>query len=267
MGKDLQLTPTMKRVAVWVAAVIGLALLIFGVSAISSTKRPADSTATTTQLSAEARADVLARRALAAASENDTGTARSLAESALKLSATNQTALGVIDRLDAADRASRPATTAPPSATPTTTAIAPDAWTKPVKNLATLLPTAVAGWTAGSVVVEGSDALVTFEPVQDTADAGSSVRVTFNVHDRGTPAKATAFVSSVDKKVYPGDGSSLKIGTSNGYFGTDGARLAVAAFARGRYAFEVVVYSQQGIKPATLRSTVLKLASSLPAAR
>jgi len=74
-------------------------------------------------------------------------------------------------------------------------------------------------------------------------------------------------VKSVDKKVYPGDGATVKFGTQSGYFGTDGARLAVAAFARGRYAFEVVVYSQEGIKPSTLRPLAAKLAAAWSAAQ
>jgi len=254
----------MRRILVIVASVVGLALLIFGVSAISSAKKPAETTVATTQLSGEARAELLANRALAAASKDDTVTARSLAESALKLNAANQVAVGVIRRLDEEAESAAPTTT--PTSSKTTTATS-DVWTKATKTPATFLPKKVAGWTAGDVVTLGSEAQVTYQPDEGAKDGSSAIRATFFVHDRGTAAKASAFVSTVDKKVYPGAGTTAKFGTQNGYFGTDGARLAVAAFPRGRYAFEVVVYSQQGIKPATLLTLATKLATAFPAAQ
>ena len=52
-----------------------------------------------------------------------------------------------------------------------------------------------------------------------------------------------------------------------GYFGTDGARLAVAAFALGRFAYEVVVYPQEGSMPSALRAFAAKLAAEFPAAK
>jgi len=262
MSKVPVLDPKMKRILVAVGAVIGLALLIFGVSALSSAKKPTETVATTNQLSSEAQADILAQRAVAAESANDTATARSLAESALKLNAANQTAVAVVKRLGASD----PGTTlsTKPTASTTTTA---DTWTTSIKNMASVLPTGIVGWTAGDVVSQKGDAQVTFTPNADGAENGSAVRATFAVHDRGSVAKANTFVKSVDKKVYPGDGATVKFGTQSGYFGTDGARLAVAAFARGRYAFEVVVYSQEGIKPSTLRPLAAKLAAAWSAAR
>jgi len=263
MSKVPALDPKLKRILVAVAAVIGLALLIFGVSALSSTKKPTETVATTTQLSAEAQADILAQRALAAESANDTSTARSLAESALKLNAANQTAVAVVKRLDEANTGNTPATTKPA----TDTATSADMWSKPIKKMASVLPTALAGWTAGNIVSQKGDAQVTFTPDAEGADSGSAIRATFAVHDRGSSAKAATFVKSVDKKVYPGDGATVKFGTQSGYFGTDGARLAVAAFARGRYAFEVVVYSQEGIKPSTLRPLAAKLAAAWSAAQ
>ncbi len=263
MSKVPTLDPKLKRILVAIAAVIGLALLIFGVSALSSSKKSTDTVATTNQLSAEAQADLLAQRAVAAESANDTGTARSLAESALKLNAANQTAVAVVNRLNEADPGNTSADTKPdPGATTTA-----DTWSKSIKNMASVLPTAIAGWTAGDIVSQKGDAQVTFTPDAEGSDGGSAIRATFAVHDRGSAAKASTFVKSVDKKVYPGDGATMKFGSQSGYFGTDGARLAVAAFARGRYAFEVVVYSQEGIKPSTLRPLAAKLAAAWSAAQ
>lgn len=263
MSKVPTLGPKLKRILVLVAAVIGLALLIFGISALSSAKKPAETVATTSRLSAEAQADILAQRAVAAESKSDTATARSLAESALKLNAANQTAVAVVKRLDEAN----PGTVLAPAKPTTNTTPTGDIWLKPIKNVASLLPTSITGWSAGNIVSQKGDAQVTFTPDAEGADTGSAVRATFAVHDRGTAAKASTFVRSVDKRVYPGDGATVKFGTQSGYFGTDGARLAVAAFARGRYAFEVVVYSQEGIKPSTLRPLAVKLAAAWSAAR
>lgn len=263
MSRVPTLEPKLKRILVALAAVIGLALLIFGVSALASTKKPTETVATTTRLSAEAQADLLARRAFAAESENDTATARSLAESALKLNAANQTAVAVIKRLNEAE----PGTAAVPTQQTTDTAITADTWSKPIKSVESVLPTTLVGWSAGNIVAQKGDAQVTFTPDVEGADIGSAIRATFAVHDRGSVAKANTFVKSVDKKVYPGDGAIVKLGTQSGYFGTDGARLAVAAFARGRYAFEVVVYSQEGIKPSTLRPLAAKLAAAWSAAQ
>lgn len=263
MRKLATLDPKMKRVLVAIAAVVGLALLIFGVSALSAARKPAETSATTTQLSAEAQANVLAQRAVAAESANDTTTALGLAESALKLNAANQTAAAVVRRLGGTNTGTTPATTKPTPSTPITA----DAWSKPIKNMTSVLPTAIAGWTAGNIVSQKGDAQVTFTPDAEGSDSGSAIRATFAVHDRGSAAKANTFVKSVDKKVYPGSGATMKIGTQSGYFGTDGARLAVAAFARGRYAFEVVVYSQEGIKPSTLRPLAAKLAAAWSAAQ
>jgi len=262
MSKVPALDPKLKRILVAVAAVIGLALVISGVSALSPARRRAETVATTTQLSSEAQADILAQRAVAAESANDTATARSLAESALKLNAANQTAVAVVKRLDEANTGT--GTTTKPDTDTTTTA---DTWSKPIKKMASVLPKAIVGWTAGDVVSQKGDAQVTFTPDADGADSGSAIRATFAVHDRGSATKAATFVKSVDKKVYPGDGATVKFGTQSGYFGTDGARLAVAAFARGRYAFEVVVYSQEGIKPSTLRPLAAKLAAAWSAAQ
>ena len=265
MSRFPTLDPKMTRVLVAIAAVVGLALLIFGASALSSTKKPAETVATTTQLSAEAQADILAQRAVAAESANDTATALSLAESALKLNAANQTAAAVVRRVGGTNTnpGTNPTTTKPTTNTTTTA----DTWSKPIKDMESVLPTGIAGWTAGNVVSQKGDAQVTFSPDADGTDSGSAIRATFAVHDRGSVAKANTFVKSVDKKVYPGSGATMKFGTQSGYFGTDGARLAVAAFARGRYAFEVVVYSQEGIKPSTLRPLAVKLAAAWSAAR
>lgn len=264
MAQRFQLTPLARRILIGVAAVVGLALLIFGISALSSTKQPAETTATTTRLSDEARAELLANQALAAASKDETVTARSLADEALKLNATNQVAIGVIRRLDETAAQAAPKT---PSTPATSTPTAGGVWANPSKTLTAFLPKTVPGWSPGDIVALGGDAQVTFKPDSGSTDQSKAIRATFFVHDRLTPAKASSFVATVDKRVYPGNSTALTIGTQKGYFGTDGARLAVAAFSRGRYAFEVVVYSQQGIKPATLAVLATKLAAALPAAK
>ena len=268
MGKASGINPTLKRVLVTAIAATGLALVIFGISAISSAQKPGETRASTQQLSPETRSELLAQRALAAVSKDATLTARSLAGSALKLDPANQTARRVIARLDESSRVAAPVRSAPArpdSSTPTP--VKDDVWAQPTKQLSGMLPGSIPGWVAGTVVELGSDALVTFTPVRGSDIEGSIVRATLTVHDRGDVAKAGVFVASVDKKVFPGDGSTLKVGVANGYFGTDGARLAVVAFPRGRYVFEVVVYAQQGVQPSSLQPAALSLATSLSATR
>ena len=284
MGKASGINPTLKRVLVTAIAATGLALVIFGISAISSAQKPGETRASTQQLSPETRSELLAQRALAAVSKDATLTARSLAGSALKLDPANQTARRVIARLDESSRVAAPVRSAPArpdSSTPTPVGkVTPKGETEltpeerllraifgekasDVRDTSLKLPPGV----AGTVVELGSDALVTFTPVRGSDIEGSIVRATLTVHDRGDVAKAGVFVASVDKKVFPGDGSTLKVGVANGYFGTDGARLAVVAFPRGRYVFEVVVYAQQGVQPSSLQPAALSLATSLSATR
>lgn len=257
-----------RRILITASTVAVLALVIFAVSAISSPKKPADSTHSVSQLSSQTRASDLAEQAESAQSRNDTEIARALATSALKLESGNVVARRVIAALDRTSVAVKPSSTdAPASAKPPTASTsAPGAYSVAVADIGKLLPVAITNWTAGAPVARGGDGLVTFEPKRATSAYRSAVRATFSVHDRKTAPAATAFLTKVDKTLYAADGASAQVGVASGYFGTDGTQLAVFAFARGRYAFEVVLYARPGTKPAALKSVALQLADSLPAA-
>ncbi len=264
MGKGTVLTPGVKRVLWLTAAVVALAVVIFVVAAVSSPKS-ADEPAQNTAQSAELQAQGLAADAQAAASREDTAAARQLAQQALKLDAANAAARTVLDRIDEAEKANADAGAKPP-AKPSTQP-SQDAYLKEIK-LAALLPAAITGWSAGSVVVEGKDALVTFEPEARTAPSRQVVRVIVNAHDRGSAAAAKEFVTKVDGEAYAQDGAKVAVGVvPDAYFGTDGVRVAVVAFSRGRYAFEVIATAQPGVSAAELKQHALDVAATLPAAR
>ena len=132
----------------------------------------------------------------------------------------------------------------------------------PVSDLASLLPQVVSGWVRGSPLAEGSDATVSFSPTS----AGQISRALYSVHDRGSVEGARAFIENTSKIAYARDGADVRIGRETGYFGTDGTRLATAAFARGRFAFEVVVTVPDG-GLASARDATVALGAEFEAAK
>jgi hypothetical protein len=247
--------------------IVLLAALIFGVSALSHPKGQQPR-----QLAPVVRADKLASEAQIAISQGETETARSLARQALKLDATNSVAKRVLDRVDASSpQAFTPAPSSPgqdPSS-PTSSPVAPTppgVYDAPIKDLSTLLPAALDGWSAGNVVVNATDAQVTFQPGTKSPDYSKLKLATFYVHDRTTAEKAAKFVDSVDRKVYPVDGADAVLGAVSGYTGSDGKGLYVFAFARGRFAFEVVVSAKPGVTSG-LSEAAQRLAAVSPAVR
>lgn len=266
MGKVSALwSRTAVRRAVWiVGSVLLLAAVIFGVSAISNPKK--SGAPSTIELTPSETAQQLAVQADIAASRDQTATARQLAEKALKLDATNAAASDVIKRLDAKAAAKKSVST-PAAVATATPAATPDTYSTAVKDVGALLPDAIAGWTKGSVSVQGGEGLVTYEPKTSSPEYRTTVRVTFSVHDRESAAKATSFVDSTIKRVYASEGAAVTVGTQAGYTGTDGARLAVISFARGRYAFEALVYARPGVSAAQMKALALQMAGQLPAAR
>ncbi|MBW6468551.1 MAG: tetratricopeptide repeat protein [Coriobacteriia bacterium] len=132
----------------------------------------------------------------------------------------------------------------------------------PVGDLASLLPQVISGWERGSPLVEDADATVSFSP----ANAGAVSRALYSVHDRGSVEGARAFIEDTSKMAYASDGADVRIGREPGYFGTDGARLATAVFARGRFTFEVVVTVPDG-SPASARDATVGLGAEFEAAK
>lgn len=122
----------------------------------------------------------------------------------------------------------------------------------PMRNLDVLLPQVIVGWERGSTVVDETAATVPFLPTKTEALS----RVLYAVHDRGTPERAKAFIDTTSRAAYLNDVATVKIGREEGYFGTDGHRLATAVFARGQYVFEVVATVDSGEVAAAKDATI-----------
>lgn len=255
---------TRNRVVWGAVGALALAGVIFAASALSSPSKsepPAPS-----KLSAPIRAEQLARSAQQALSENQTATALAAANQALKLDPQNAAAQQVVNSATTPEP-SEPAPSKPATSTNTDTA-ADAKYLKPVSDLGSLLPASITGWTTGQMVKVKPDALVTFEPKSSTPAAGKVVRVIFNVHDQGSASKAAQFVTRVDKRAYTKNQSAVDVGAVKGaFFGTDGRGVAAVAFARGRYAFELVVAVRPGTTPGTLKQLATQLAGSFPATK
>jgi hypothetical protein len=162
-------------------------------------------------------------------------------------------------KLDEIAKAGGTSTTTPsPPATPT-----PDAYGSKVADLASLLPAGVAGYTSQLVETSTASAILPLQP-DKTGPITTVSLVVVTVFDRGTVSSAKAYVAGFPR-AYPKDPQTVKVGVQSARFGTDGSHLAAVAFSRGRYAFEVVVTSSKGV-PASLKDTVVKVATALPAA-
>lgn len=136
------------------------------------------------------------------------------------------------------------------------------AYLAPASDLRSLLPEIIGGWTRGTLVSDGTDATVPFSP----NTAGDLSRLLYSVHDMGSPEAALDFIEGTSKVAYPHSGAVVPVGVVEGYFGTDGSRLATVAFARGRFAFEVVVTVLDG-DPSTHKDAVRFLAREFEATK
>lgn len=131
-----------------------------------------------------------------------------------------------------------------------------------VGDLDALLPQVISGWQRGTAEKTDVDATVPFMAVSTTGVS----RALYTVHDRGSADDAVRFIEDTSKVVYSSDGSPVRVGVVDGYFGTDGSRLATVAFARGRYAFEVVITVSDG-EPASAKDAAVALAREFGATR
>lgn len=257
-----------RRVQWTIVGILALAGVIFIGGALSWEPEPSVP-ASDTQPSSTQQAEQLADRASAALAANDTTAAAALATQALQLDSGNATAKRVLASATKPTPSPAATTSTPAAAVPTTPSAPRDDTAYAKKGVAQkkLLPTEIAGWSAGAAIAEGGEGLVTFEPNADDPNYGLVTRVVYSAHDRGSEKKAKQFVSGVVKKTYPSDDTAVSVGVvPNAYFGTNGSGSAVVAFSRGRYAFEVTVFSQ-GLAASELKTTGTKLAASSPAAR
>ncbi|MDP2182272.1 MAG: hypothetical protein Q8K99_06860 [Actinomycetota bacterium] len=233
------------------ASIVGLALVIYGVAAVSSPKESADKPPKLTP--ADRSADFYTQ-ALIAADSNETTRALELLAKSLALNPDNTSAKTLLDRVKQAAKEPTPTPAPKPGVDPFLSA---------VSDLRLLLPKTVPGYVLGTVISQGGDAVVSGEPAPGSPDVRTVSRVLLAVHDRGTPAAAAAFITSVSKKTYPNAASSVEIDGVMAYAGTDGGRLVSVSFVRGRYAFEAVVTSRSG-DPAGLVDIAAGIARAFP---
>lgn len=140
-----------------------------------------------------------------------------------------------------------------------------DAWSKPVANLASLLPKAVAGYKTGIVEKTTGSAIVPLVPTDTGPAAGKATIAVLTVFDKKTDAAAHTYVDQF-QRAYPKDLSAVTVGTLTGRFGTDGSHLAAVTFSRGRYAFEIVLTATRGA-PLDLKSVTLQVAEAFGATK
>ena len=139
-----------------------------------------------------------------------------------------------------------------------------DAFTRPIADLTSLLPIAVAGYTVGNVETSTASAIVPLEPT-NAGPLGKVTIVVLTVFDKKSDAAARTYVDQF-QRAYSKDLSTITVGTLAGRFGTDGSHLAAIVFSRGRYAFEIVATATRGA-PIDLKPIVLQAAQAFGATR
>jgi len=249
--------------------VVALVAVIFVGGALSNSKKDATPTqpAPATNLAPSVQSAKFANEAQVALSQGETQTALSLAEQSLKLDATNEAAAAVINTVRTANKKPSTSTSGDSGSSGSTPSSSADKYDKQVKDISTLLPVSIDGWIPGPATAVEVDALVTFEPQKGTAPYNKVVRAVLAAHDRKTPAKAKEFIEKVDKRGYARNAGSVKVNNVTAYFGTDDTGVAIIAFARGRYAFEVSLNVPQGGNPAAIKDIAVAVAKTLPASK
>lgn len=246
-GKRHVLPPRARRV-VRVLAIGGvLAVVVLGIGVAASISRsPGGSQQPGQVATVPGESDY--RAGLAALASGDTTAAIELLGTAAD--AGNPAARTKLAEVEAA-------TPKPPSV------IASDTYVAAVADVSVFLPTDVPGYAMAEVETSTASAIVSAEP-NTSGPEGVVSRVVFAVYDKRSAARAAGWVSDFPK-AYAHDAGAVTVGDVSARFGTDGENLASVAFARGRYAFEVVATTVSG-DPKTLRSLVLSAASSFAAA-
>lgn len=265
--------PKTRSVLSGLAAVVLLAIVITGVSALSAPKstRPLN-----TQLD-QGPADTLYDEALTALASGDTTKAIGLLEQVVATDPSNQQAQRTLDSAratasgsstndtddsnDTEDTDDADQTDPNPDPDDTTPPVADDpAFGKPTDNLAVWLPSSAEGYDLGTSSVVGDD--TTLAGTRSDPNLVGT-RAVWAVHYRDSEAKAKEFVEKVSKSLYAKDAKSVPVDGATAYFGTDGSRFATVVYVRGRYVFEVVLTTLDG-KPAALSGEAQGAAKAFP---
>ncbi|MBE0477195.1 MAG: tetratricopeptide repeat protein [Coriobacteriia bacterium] len=140
-----------------------------------------------------------------------------------------------------------------------------EGYDRPREDLGEMLPASVQGYRSTGAESGPADAQVTLEPRLGTEVFGKVTVASMVVRDMGSLSGAAAFVAGTGK-AYPNGLSDVKVGVLNGKSGTDGRRLVSVSFARGRFAFEVLLTATSG-DPVSYKDEAVRLASLIPATK
>lgn len=245
-----------RAIILGVVGVVALAAVVFVLAALAPSDAPTP--VTSSKITAEQGAAAFAADAQEALAAGRSTQAAELAARALALDPANEAAQEVMRSVTAsAAPDDKPASTPDPGKKPVSGQADPFAAT--TADLTKLLPNAAPEYQLGAATTIKPDATVSGTPLS----AGTVSLAVWSVHDKGSEAAAKEFITKTSKVAYPTAGSSVTVGGVDGYFGTDGTRYASVSFARGRYAFEVVLTST-GPAPDTLRQAALNAAEAFP---
>lgn len=241
--------------------VLALAALILGMTMFAS---PDKSGPSDLELASIERSQSMYDDALAELASGDATAAAQLLTRAVELDPNNKKAADKLSELDTA----QPSTPAPVEPTGTVTPPAdPNAgYTDPVADLAALLPKTATGYDMSQPLVTGTDAQVTGEGLRSGPMPGVRT-ATFYVHDMGSTSAAESFVDNQTHTAFPSNAADVTVNGLKAYFGTDGDQIAVIAYSRGRFAFEVILAARSGTAVGTLLDPGVASAKSFPSSR
>jgi hypothetical protein len=127
-------------------------------------------------------------------------------------------------------------------------------FTTKVANMGALLPKTFSDYFLGDLTTTANEAQVSGTPLTAGQEANQLI---WTVHQTGSKAEATQFVTSVSKNLYANDAAAVTVDGVQAYFGTDGTRFATIAYVRGIYVFEVLI-TGNGTQPKSLKTLAHK---------
>lgn len=253
---------TSRTKALWsgaiTVAVLAVALIVLGLFGPLRGKTPSSQIPAASN-SPAATSQSLYQQALQAQASGDLTRTAELAQSALDADPNNTEAKALLET--AAKAVASSATTPPLNSSTSTSAADPDKeFRTEYADLASLLPTRQPGFSFDYPVQLGRDITMSGNRVPSVK---TITQIAWSVHDLKSATAARSFVTRTSKVLFPKNASLVTIHGTKAYFGTDGTRFATIAFARGRYAFEVLV-TVSGAAPKTTKVVASEAANAFP---
>lgn len=194
-----------------------------------------------------AQAQKLAIEAGEALAAGDTTLAIELADEAMSLDQTNESAANVKRQARTARTTTSSAATlegsndSPPNSTKPVGAgseVDESVFLSNLDDVARLLPKSFSDFSMGDVTTVERDAQVTGTAKKLSNPAR---QITWVIHGFDDRDSAESFVNKTSRQFYSTHPADVRVDGADGYFGTDGTRYATAVYVRGRYVFEVLV--------------------------